>query len=904
MGRTVRRLEIGALTLSALCAALYAPCAAASEPGAAHPRAALVIGNAGYSAVNPLKNSANDAHDMCDALGELSYKVSCFVDLKDAREFKARVQDFVGSLAPKSSVLFYYAGHAVQLKGENYLVPTGARLRSEADVGRETISLNYILTQLSQAKHYLNVVMLDACRSNPWPEGQRTVINGLAPITAIPRGTMVLYATATNDFSDDGEGRNGTLTKNLLAAIKVPGLTVDDVFKRVSDGVQADSMAAVGHTQTPALYTNFTGEFCFAGCIDKVARAELEKMQRANEEQLKKARQEKAALEARNSEIEAKLASTETSMNCDKSVLSDYGQCFTARPDATLRAVSETLLQRGFTIEQSDAETGTVQAVRSVPNPKDQNLTDTVSATATVRAVPVTGHSVVTISATARTVQHQEWHEWTQVAIIPIPKQKRYQNIVKKEVNVTDPAFFRDLFAAIDMDLRGAAVEHSVGDLHAATLRADAAAAPSEADRAGEATSDPGAPNAAPNATPNATPAAAPTAVASVPSASAAPTLVPTSLPVAPGAQLPAQPGHQHHFGAPPEPTLRIVIEALVERGYVIESTDTALDLVRATRRLQDPKDERNSNDITLSASVTAEAGANGSRVQVMASEQKMVHRKPSKSSVASRFFGGADMPRSPADYQPQVVATRGITDAGFYRELFAGIEADMSGSATALSGHSQRVGAPVERTLPAVLDGLAQLGFSIDQTDKRIGFVTATRFVRDAKDAKVSIRMTATTYVRPDPADTSVVIVAASEQVMTNPYAPMMEQAFGRMPAAQRSAMGQMMAIGEVFGGYGNVVTREGEVSDASFYKEVFTMIERKVADSNSRPTPESSPSQEASPLQEASQLSNGSQPVADSQVQQAGRPAEATQIADASQPAEITQTQKTSQPPASDAR
>jgi len=77
----------------------------------------------------------------------------------------------------------------------------------------------------------------------------------------------------------DGQGRNGTLTKNLLANINVPGLTIDDMFKRVSEGVQADSLAVVGHAQTPALYTNFTGEFCFAGCIDKVARAELEKMQ-------------------------------------------------------------------------------------------------------------------------------------------------------------------------------------------------------------------------------------------------------------------------------------------------------------------------------------------------------------------------------------------------------------------------------------------------------------------------------------------------------------------------------------------------------------------------------------------------------------------------------------------------
>src|ERR1700759_47574 len=119
-----------------------------AESAAPRPRAALVIGNAHYSAVNPLRNTLNDAHDICDALADLGYTASCFTDVKDAREFRGHVQAFAASLKPRSEVLFYYAGHAIQVKGESYLVPVSAKLRAPADVGTETIPLAFILTQL------------------------------------------------------------------------------------------------------------------------------------------------------------------------------------------------------------------------------------------------------------------------------------------------------------------------------------------------------------------------------------------------------------------------------------------------------------------------------------------------------------------------------------------------------------------------------------------------------------------------------------------------------------------------------------------------------------------------------------------------------------------------------------
>lgn len=454
-------VRTGALVL--LLGLIGSPLLKAADTGSStHPRAALVIGNEGYSAVIPPKNTGNDAHDMCQALTDLGYTASCFTDVKDTREFKARIQDFAAALKPKSEVVFYYAGHAIQVKGENYLVPVNAKLRAEIDIPKETVSLNYLMTQLLQAKHYLNIVILDTCRGSPWGQNSHGLTAGLAPITAIPRGTMVMYGTAAKDVADDGEGHNGTLTKNLLANIKTPGLTADEFFKHVSEGVQSDSEAAGEDTQTPALYTNFTGQFCFAGCFDKVARAEMERQQKANEELLAQANKEKAELEASNreaeatnQEAEAKLAATVISMNCDKKVLNDNGQCFAASPDMTIKATAAALTQRGFQVGESEGSTGTIEGKRSVDDPKDKKMTDVSTVTAAVKEIPQTGRCVVTLTASEEIIRHEEYHNWMNVAgLIPIPMSKESSDSVKKDLNIKDPSFFQDIFAAIDRNIQ------------------------------------------------------------------------------------------------------------------------------------------------------------------------------------------------------------------------------------------------------------------------------------------------------------------------------------------------------------------------------------------------------------------------------------------------------------------
>jgi uncharacterized caspase-like protein len=230
-----------------------------------YPRFALVIGNAHYASVGTLKNPANDAADICQALQSVDYKVACYTDVDTRAHLRSVIQDFIESVPEKAVTVVYYAGHAVQVNGENYLIPVGATIQDQSSLARESVNLSFLMSQLRRTSSYLSVVILDACRNNPLGNAD-TMSSGLAQITDIPDGTEILYATAANEPALDGTGRNGTLTKYLLAHLRDAG-SVDDLFKQVSLGVQRET-ETLGHTQKPALYTNFTGQYCFVRCTD------------------------------------------------------------------------------------------------------------------------------------------------------------------------------------------------------------------------------------------------------------------------------------------------------------------------------------------------------------------------------------------------------------------------------------------------------------------------------------------------------------------------------------------------------------------------------------------------------------------------------------------------------------
>jgi len=193
-------------------------------------RLALVIGNSSYKSA-PLRNPANDAQDMATTLKGLGFDVM-HKENADQRTMKRGIREFGKKLRNGGMGLFYYAGHGVQVKGRKYLIPIGAQIDTESEVEYEAVDAGRVLGQMEDAGNDLNIAILDACRDNPFIRSFRTVTRGLARMDA-PKGSIVAYSTAPGEVAADGEGRNGVYTKHLIKYMKVPGLSVEQVLKKV-----------------------------------------------------------------------------------------------------------------------------------------------------------------------------------------------------------------------------------------------------------------------------------------------------------------------------------------------------------------------------------------------------------------------------------------------------------------------------------------------------------------------------------------------------------------------------------------------------------------------------------------------------------------------------------------------
>jgi parvulin-like peptidyl-prolyl isomerase len=220
----------------------------------AEKRIALVIGNSKYSS-SPLKNPVNDAHDMAAALRKIGFDVIERTDVTQ-KEMNRAITQFGSKLTSDAMALFFYAGHGMQVKGKNYLIPIDAQIENEASVRSETVDVDAVLDQLSVSP--LNIVILDACRNNPFERRFRSVGGGLAQMDA-PKGTLIAYATSPGKVASDGTGRNGVYTQELLKVIQTPGLPVEQAFKRVRSNVAK----ATGDNQIPWEASSLTGDFSF-----------------------------------------------------------------------------------------------------------------------------------------------------------------------------------------------------------------------------------------------------------------------------------------------------------------------------------------------------------------------------------------------------------------------------------------------------------------------------------------------------------------------------------------------------------------------------------------------------------------------------------------------------------------
>ena len=220
-------------------------------------RVALVIGNSRYETA-PLRNPVNDANLMASALREMGFDVIARNDV-DLRGMQLAVREFSRKIQNGSVGLFYYAGHGMQSGGRNFLIPIDAQIETEGDLVLEGLDLNSVLEQMGMAQNRLNIVILDACRNNPFTRSFRSYSQqGLAQVNA-PSGTFIAYATAPGQTASDGKGQNGLYTQELLANMRAPGLPIEEVFKNVRVQVKQKSNGA----QIPWDASSLEGSFYF-----------------------------------------------------------------------------------------------------------------------------------------------------------------------------------------------------------------------------------------------------------------------------------------------------------------------------------------------------------------------------------------------------------------------------------------------------------------------------------------------------------------------------------------------------------------------------------------------------------------------------------------------------------------
>jgi uncharacterized caspase-like protein len=240
-----------ALALPALLLATGLAFAQADKPA----RVALVIGNGQY-AVAPLPNPVNDAADMAKALESAGFTV---IRRENAslKEMVLALREFGDRLGRGSTGVFYFAGHGLAVRGRNYLVPVDADIAREDEVAFAALDLGAVMEKLDSARNPVNLVILDACRNNPFGKRFTVAQQGLAQVDA-PPGTLIAFATAPGSVAADGGGRNGLYTRHLLEQMARPGVSIEEVFKGTRAAVRKDSAGRQIPWESTSLETQFS----------------------------------------------------------------------------------------------------------------------------------------------------------------------------------------------------------------------------------------------------------------------------------------------------------------------------------------------------------------------------------------------------------------------------------------------------------------------------------------------------------------------------------------------------------------------------------------------------------------------------------------------------------------------
>lgn len=271
MGIKMKTRRIGARLVVTLLLLSVVSAATAQQPnrdmivnkaGQGPKRWALVIGNSNYEGQNYLPNPANDATDVAKALYNMGFDVAVERDL-DQQGMERAIQNFGAKIRGGGVSLFYYAGHAVQVNGQNYLIPLRANITKEAEARYKAVDVGLVLAQIEGARNLINIIVLDACRNNPLPRSYRspTASDGLAPISPhVDVETFISYATAPGKVASDGGGRNSPFTEAFLEELnRSAGMKIEDIFKRI----RASVIKKTGGAQVPWDSSSLTADFYF-----------------------------------------------------------------------------------------------------------------------------------------------------------------------------------------------------------------------------------------------------------------------------------------------------------------------------------------------------------------------------------------------------------------------------------------------------------------------------------------------------------------------------------------------------------------------------------------------------------------------------------------------------------------
>jgi uncharacterized caspase-like protein len=222
-------------------------------------KTAIVFGEKGYKYYGPLNNTVNDANDIADSLKTLGFVVYKYIDA-DQQSMDDAIDSWCSKLANYDVALFYFSGHGAEVNGENYLFPTDIKPKGQSEVLYHAYPANKLLITLDNSNLKYSIIILDACRNNPftrsWNRGAADV--GLAPMQG--KGAFIAFAASPGKTASDGANRNGTYTEGILKNIMVPNKSITDIFTGVNGYVRKTTNGE----QVPFFNSSMGTEYCFS----------------------------------------------------------------------------------------------------------------------------------------------------------------------------------------------------------------------------------------------------------------------------------------------------------------------------------------------------------------------------------------------------------------------------------------------------------------------------------------------------------------------------------------------------------------------------------------------------------------------------------------------------------------